>query len=209
MKRISKKRLSAKTAIAGAVLLAFAAPVAANVAVTNFMDAGFSTGGPPCLEKVAGEDVTSFPDGFAFDGTSTATVDGLQLTQEHVTINGVTGDRVLADEVWRIENNCTSTLEVSIVNGQATGDWSNKHLEVWLGNVTNTGTFPTVAPAAGSAEWDQAPIIMAPGGVSNPTTGTVTLLAGESVPVGMVVSTGHNATTSSGAATWQVQAVTP
>ena len=60
------------------------------------MDVEFNAGALPCLIKVEGEDVTSFPDGFDFDDSTTATVDGVAITQEHVTINGVTGDRVLA-----------------------------------------------------------------------------------------------------------------
>lgn len=201
-------RVGRRAAVVAAVLITFASAAAADVIIQNFMDVEFNAGAPPCLVKVAGEDTASFPDGFAFDATAEATVDGVQVTQEHITINGVTGDRVLADEVYRIENNCTVPLTVSIVNAVDAGDWTGKHLEVWLGNTTATGAFPAVTPEAGSTEWDQAPIIIGAGGVTNAATGTVVLNAGESVPVGMVVTTGRTAT-GSGTATWQVQALAP
>lgn len=201
-------RLGRRTAVVAAVLVTFASAAAADVIVQNFMDVEFNAGLPPCLDKVAGEDVTSFPDGFAFDDTTMTTVDGVAVTQEHITINGVTGDRVLADEVYRIENNCSVALTVSVVNAVAAGDWSGKHLEVWLGNTTAAGAFPATTPDPGSGEWDQAPIVIDPAGVTNPATGTVILGPTESVPVGMVVTTGQ-AATGSGTATWQVQAVAP
>ena len=101
-------------------------------------------------------------------------------------------------------------LTVSIVNTVAAGDWAEKHLEVWLGNTTATGAFPAVAPDPGSGEWDQAPIVIDPGGVTNAATGTVVVGAGQEVPVGMIVTTGAAAgATGAGTATWQVQALAP
>lgn len=204
-KRSRKIRLGRRGAVIAAGVLTFASAAGANVLVQNFMSAGFSAGAPPCLIKVAGEDVASFPDGFAFNTGGTGTVDGVALTEEFVTITGVTGDRVVADEVFVIENNCTVDLDVSIVNGAATGDWTQKHLEVWLGNATNAGAYPAVTPAAGSTQWDQAPVVFDPAGVTNATTSTITISAGDSVPVGMIVSTGQ-AATGTGSATWVVQA---
>lgn len=204
-----RMRMGRRTAVIAAVLATFASAAAADVVIQNFMDVEFNAGAPPCLVKVAGEDVTSFPDGFDFDATAPATVDGVAVTQEHITINGVTGDRVLADEVYRIVNNCTVPLTVSVVNAVAADDWAEKHLEVWLGNATATGAFPAVAPDPGSGEWDQSPIVIGPGGVTNASTGTVVVAGnGGSVPVGMVVTTGQ-AAAGFGAATWQVQAVAP
>jgi len=200
-----KKRRAAGAAVAFAMLFS-AGPALANVLIQNFMTAEFSAGPPPCLIKTAGEDVTSFPDGFGFDTATVTTVDGVDVTQESITINGVTGDRVTADEVFVIENNCTVPLDVSIGTGAAAGDWAGKHLEVWLGNPTNTGAYPTdVAPE--DAQWDQAPLVFDPTGVTNAATGVVTIAAGDSVPVGMIVTTA-SAATGSGTATWVVQAET-
>lgn len=206
--KVRKVRVGRRAAIAGVALLAIATPVAANVAITNFMDAEFQAAAPPCLLKVAGEDVTSFPDGFGFTDATTTTVDGVSLTQEHVTIKGVVGDRVLADEVWRIENNCTTSLDVSITAATSSGTWTERHLEVWLGNTTNVGAYPSASPAPAATQWDQTPIEITAAGVTNAATGTVTVPSGQSVPVGMVVSTGASAT-GQGDATWQVSATTP
>lgn len=188
-------------AVVAAGLMTFASAAGANVLVQNFMAADFGAGAPPCMIKVAGEDVASFPDGFAFAAGGTGTVDGIALTEEFVTITGVTGDRVSADEVFVIENNCTVDLDVSIVGATATGDWTNKHLEVWLGTLTNTGEYPSTP----STEWDQTPIVFDPAGVTNAATGVITVPAGDSLPVGMIVSTGQ-AATGTGSATWVVQA---
>ncbi len=201
-------RLTKRAAIVVGAVLSFSTAAAADVLVQNYMSTTFEASTPPCLIKVAGEDVASFPDGFGFDATQTATVDGLAITEEAVTINGVTGDRVLADEVYVIRNDCTVPLNVSIVAAEAAGDWDEKHLEVWLGNTTATGAYPTVTPDAGSTEWDQAPIVITATGVTNATTGVVSVPPnGGSVSVGMVVTTGQSApTTGSGTATWRVQA---
>ena len=198
-----RRQMRRTTAVIASAVLTMAGVAGANVALTNFQDAEFNAGGPPCLDKTVGEDVASFPNGFDFDPTPTTSIDGVDLTQEHLTINGVNGDRVLADEVQVIENNCATDLTVSIVNAVAAGDWTGKHLEVWIGNQTNAGAYPAVAPAPGSSEWDQTPIVIDPAGVTTASTGSVLVPAGTTVPVGMVVSTGQTAT-GQGTATWQI-----
>lgn len=197
-----KRRMKRKMAAIAAGIVSIGGVAGASVLVQNFMAAEFNAGAPPCLIKVAGAD-TSF-DGFAFDATGTTLVDGVAVTQEVVTIDGLTGDKVTSQDVYRIENNCAVDLDVSIVSGAQSGDWAEKYLEVWLGDTS----APTNYPGVLAGEYDTAPLIFEAGGPTNATTGTVTVPAGTSVPVGMIVTTGA-AAVGTGDATWTVQAEMP
>ena len=197
------RRLKLKVAAIAAGIVSITGVAGASVLVQNFMAAEFNAGAPPCLIKVAGAD-TSF-DGFAFDATGTTTVDGVGVTQEKITIDGLTGDKVWAQDVYRIENNCSVPLDVSIVNGAQTGDWAEKYLEVHLGAVT----APTDYPGVVAADYDASPLIFEDTGPTNVATGVVNVPAGSSVPVGMIVTTGVAASSTSGDATWTVQAEMP
>ncbi len=197
--------------VAGAVLT-FAGTASANVLIQNRQAVDFSVSGPPCMIKVAGEDVASFPDGFAFDPTPVVDENGVDVTREAITIRGVEGDIVTADEVQVIENNCTVPLDIRITDTLATGDWTGKHLQVWLGTTTNAGAYPVATPDPNATQWDQTPIVIdSTGAVVNGTTGTITVPAGASLPVGMIVTTGapgSGADAASGSATWTVAAET-
>lgn len=203
-----KRRMKRKAAALAAGFMSIGSVAGASVLVQNFMTADFSAGAPPCLVKVAGADVAF--DGFAFTTTGTTNVDNVDLLSENITIAGLTGDRVVATDVYRIQNNCTVPLEVNIVDTAITGDWTQKHLEVWLGTVA----APVGYPGAGAdPTWDADAIVIDPGGVTNGTTvggasASVTVPAGQYVPVGMIVSTG-NAATGTGSATWTVSAEMP
>ncbi|MEZ5340736.1 MAG: hypothetical protein R2706_04600 [Acidimicrobiales bacterium] len=109
-----------KVAVIAAGIVSIGGVAGASVLVQNFMAAEFNAGAPPCLIKVAGADVAF--DGFAFDATGTTTVDGVLVTQEKLTIDGLTGDKVLSQDVYRIQNNRAVDLDVSIVSGAQTGD---------------------------------------------------------------------------------------
>jgi len=198
--RRRRRRLGLRAAVIGAAVMSVSGVAAANVLVENFMTADFSGAATACLTKTVGEDIASFPDGFAFDATTTDLVDNVNVTQESITITGVTGDRVVADEVYIITNNCAVALDVQIAQGTATGDWTGKHLEVWLGLPANVGTYP----GAGDATWDQAPLEFNPATVDNAATGVVSIPIGGSVPVGMVVTTGADVV-GTGTADWVVR----
>lgn len=191
-----------KIAAIAAGIVSITGVAGASVLVQNFMTAEFNAGAPPCLIKVAGAD-TSF-DGFAFDATGTTVVDGVNVTQEKITIDGLTGDKVWSQDVYTIENNCAVPLDVSIVSGAQTGDWTEKYLEVHLGAIAAPTDFPGVI----AAEYDGAPLIFEDAGPTNVATGTVSVPAGGSVPVGLIVTTGA-AAAGTGDATWTVQAQMP
>lgn len=210
-----KRRMKRKTAALAAGFLSIGSVASASVLVQNFMTAEFSAGAPPCLIKVAGADVAF--DGFDFDATATTNVDNVDLLSENITIAGLTGDRVVATDVYRIQNDCAVDLEVNIVDAVATGDWTQKHLEVWLGATSSVvGAAPATVgyPGAGAdPSWDADAIVIDPAGVTVDTTigaasASITVPAGSYVPVGMVVSTG-NAAVGTGNATWTVQAEMP
>lgn len=192
--------MTRRVAVIAAGLMSITGVAGASVLIQNFMQADFAGSAAPCLIKTAGVD-TGFQ-GFDFT-LGTTDVDGVALTQELVTIEGVTGDRVSATEVFAIENNCNVDVDVTIGDGAQSGDFTEKRLEVYLGLDELTTGYPG---AVGSTNWDTAPLIFEDGGPANTTTGTVTVPAGEEVPVGMVVLTGRDATTAVGSATWTVQA---
>jgi|GEM_PF-6770847 len=201
-----QRRMRRRVAVIAAMLMSIAGVAGASVLVQNFMSAEFNAGAPPCLIKTAGVD-TSF-DGFDFDLLTTPdATSGLNLTREHITIDGLTGDKVLATEVYVIENNCAVDLEVQIVDGVQAGNWEHKYLEVYLGTVIAPVGYPGVA---GSTGWD-TPIIFEDGVTGVQTSSVITVLAGDEVPVGLVVVTDDAAdpADASGTATWTVQAETP
>lgn len=213
--RRRKRRMKRKAAALAAGFMSIGSVAGASVLVQNFMTADFSAGAPPCLVKVAGVDVAF--DGFDFTTTGTTNVDNVDLLSENITIAGLTGDRVVATDVYRIQNNCTVPLEVNIVDAAVTGDWTQKHLEVWLGATPAIiGNAPATVgyPGAGAdPSWDADAIVIDPGGVTNGTTiggasASITVPAGQYVPVGMIVSTG-NAAVGTGSATWTVSAEMP
>ncbi len=206
----SKRKMKRKVAAVAAGLMSIAGVAGASVIVQNFMSAEFTATAAPCLIKTAGTDVAF--DGFEFaTGPAATPIDNVNLTEEHITINGVTGDRVTANDVYVITNNCDVDLEVKLTAGAQTGDWTQKHLEVWLGNTAAPGNYPNITTG-----WDDDPLLfedttVVPALTTNYETGTVTLAAnGGSVPVGMVVSTGDGAVvTGTGDAIWTVQAEWP
>ena len=191
-----------RMAVIAAAVMSVTGVAGASVLIQNFMAAEFNAGAPPCLIKNAGVD-TGFD---SFDFTlQTTNVDNVDLTQELITIEGVTGDRVTATEVYTIDNNCTEDLEVTLTDGAQAGNWVQRHLEVHLGTTATTG-YPG---ATGSTGWVANPLEFEDGGIVNGTTATFTVPAGQSVPVGMVVSTGDAAVAPAGTATWTVQAEWP
>ena len=219
---LRKRRMRRRAAALTAGMLSVATVAGASVLIQNFMAADFKAGNPPCLIKTAGEDSNDPGDDTDFEGfdftLGTTNVDNVDLTQEKITINGLTGDRVVAEEVYVIENNCDSELTVSLVNGALTGPFDQRHLEVWLGQPTTGGgatATTTGFPGSTNTTWTAVPLEFDPavapattGTVTTGTSGTVVIPAGEEVPVGMVVSTGATAT-GTDTATWTVQAVAP
>ncbi len=206
--KVRRRRMKRRAAVVAAGLMSVATVAGASVLIQNFMAVDFDAGAPPCLIKTIGDDANDPGDATDFEGfdftLGTTNVDNVDLTQEKITINGLTGDRVVAEEVYVIENNCDSPLDVSLVNGVQTDAFTQKHLEVWLGTPTAAGY-----PGPTNATYDASPLVFdAVAADQNFTTGTVTIPAGSEVPVGMVVSTGATATGTDGA-TWTVQAVAP
>ena len=213
--KFRRRRIRRRAAALTVGFLSVATVAGASVLIQNFMAADFEAGNPPCLIKTAGADSNdpADPDDFeGFDFTlGETTVDNVDLTEEKITIRGLTGDRVVAEEVYVIENNCDSELTVALVNGAETGPFDDRHLEVWLGKPTTaTGTVATTAgfPGSTNATWTPNPLEFNPGVVTRATSDSVVIPAGEEVPVGMVVSTGVDAT-GIDTATWTVQAVAP
>ena len=193
-----------KVAIATAMLMSVTGIASASVLIQNYQEVEFSAGAPPCLIKTASDDTTF--QGFGFDATATNPVDGVELTEEFITIEGVTGDRVSATDVFDIENNCNEDLTVNITNAVASGNWDGRSLTVYIGEDEVTNGFPGESTATG---WAANPIEINETGVVNDTTAQVVIPAGEEIPVGMVVLTAADAddVAGTGTANWVINAV--
>lgn len=200
----TRRRMKRKIAAIAAGLVSVSGAAGASVLIQNFMTAEFNAA-PPCIEKVAGAD-TAF-DGLAFTTAGTTTVDGVAVAQEQVTIDGLIGDRMVAMDVYTIENNCSIDLNVSLTNGAQTGNWSDRYLEVWLSDTQVPTDYPGTAL---STDWDTAPLVFENAGPGNDTSGAVLIPAGEERPVGVIATTAAAASqVTPGNATWVVEAETP
>lgn len=197
-----KRRMKRKIAAVAAGLVSISGAAGATVLVQNFMSADFNAA-PPCLTKTAGTDAGVV--GFAFDGTATMapnTVDGLVLSEELVTIDGLTGDRVQAMDVFQITNNCGIAMDVQLASADQAGDWSDRYLAIWLG----TTDAPTSYPSA-TADWDGTPLVFENGGPTTTESGVVNIADGGSVSVGVIATVAAGAAQPGNAtASWIVQA---
>ncbi len=102
-------------AIATILLILFAIPVAADVAVQNFMAAEVVTV-DACFTKTPGADATSVTGFFSFDDTTTVTDDGVDLLQETSTIRAFAGDRLLYSEAVDFNNACGNDLTLTFLS---------------------------------------------------------------------------------------------
>lgn len=182
-------RRSAATVVA---LMMLAAPAGASIIVQNYMEADI-VAAPPCFNKTAGADaVDGTTDGtdelVTFDGTATDTIDGVTLTEEKITVQGMTGDRVIYTDVAHFNNDCDSDIVVQLT-AQANGTaWTGVHGEIWLSNIEDpTDVDPSVDVLAN--EWNDTAIEVTDGAIGVASTGAVTVPAGQSVQAAFVLAT--------------------
>lgn len=216
-------KLTNRTALLIVATLVFATPAMASLVVQNFMQADI-TAADPCFFKAAGDDTLTYAgsdadDPFvAFDASQTIQVDGSNLIQENIAVRGMIGDRVVYTDIVRYQNRCDVPLEISLVADSANGigDWTDRSARIYLStasDVIGAADADEVAPAGlpgdvgNGSGWDAQPIVVDAGGnVSEASTGTITLPAGQELRGAIVISTGTGAGDGVGTINWQARA---
>lgn len=217
-------RLTRRAAFSLVAVLVFATPAAASFVLQNLME-GEIASSDACFVKVAGADASSYPGagatdplaGFSNDpATDTVVFDGVELSQERVTVRGMRGDLVTYTDVVRFQNNCSVPLDVSLVADatSGTGDWIDRSARIYLSSSpVPIGGVPTLGrPGSAGSGWDPTAIVIEANSgaipITNARTGAVTVDPGEELRGAVMVAAGINASNSStGTVNWVVEAV--
>lgn len=216
-------RISRRAMLIIVAMLVFATPATASLLVQNFMQADVSSA-EACFVKVAGDDTASY-DGATFSANDDSTdaidddtveINGVDLLEENITVEGMRGDRVMYTDVVRYQNNCDITMDIRLITDAttATGDWTDRSARIYLAALTATvGADPTGLgrPGATGEGWDATPIIVEANTgtipVGNQATGTVSVAPGQEIRGAFVISAGINASdTSIGTINWVAEA---
>lgn len=102
-------------ALAAMLVLFVAVPVAAEVAVQNFMTAEV-TSSDACFTKTAGADANNANGLLTFDAATTVTNGGVDLLQETTTLSAFAGDRLLYSEAVLFNNDCGHDITISFIS---------------------------------------------------------------------------------------------
>ena len=187
-------------------LLMIAAPAGASVIVQNYMEADI-TATPPCFVKVAGTDASTAL--ATFDGTTnTVGVDGVDLIEEEIGIQGMTGDRVIYTDMVRYQNTCGQDIDVVLTTNVVSGDWTNVAAEIWISSVAAPANIDPNLDGVGG-DWEDDYIIVPAGtgaGAFVDSTGVVTVPNGGEVQGAFVVSSDVAFTTGTATVNWVAQA---
>ncbi len=134
------------SAIAAILVILLAVPVAAEVAIQNFMAADVLTS-DACFSKSAGADAAAASGFFTFDSTTTVTDGGVDLIQETSTIRAFAGDRLLYSDAIVFANNCGADITVTFISAPdpagnpaidppVGGVWADINLRFYLADPT-------------------------------------------------------------------------
>ena len=206
--RFAALKFTRRSAAIIVALLMVAAPAGASIIVQNFMDADI-TAAPPCFVKTTGDDpANSTQASFDATGANTIAVDGVDLLEEKISVNGMTGDRVIYTDVVRYENNCAEAIDVVLTTNQVSGDWSELAAEIWISNIAAPAAVdPNLDVAADN--WNDDYIIVPAGtaaGAFVDSTGVITVAPGGEVQGAFVVSSDIAFTAGTATVNWVAQA---
>ena len=185
-------------AIAAILVILLAVPVAAEVAIQNFMAADVLTS-DACFSKTAGSDAASASGFFTFDSSTTVTDGGVDLIQETSTIRAFAGDRLLYSDAIVFSNTCGADITVSFISAPdpagnpavdpaAGGVWDDLNLSFYLEDPAGV----TVPGLAGT--WVEM-LTVTGGAISTP--GSVVIPDGQNRPMAVTVDTDGAATAGS------------
>ncbi len=206
--RFAALKFTRRSAAIIVALLMVAAPASASIIVQNFMEADI-TAAPPCFVKTTGDDAAnSTQASFDATGANTIAVDGVDLLEEKISVNGMTGDRVIYTDVVRYENNCAEAINVVLTTNQVSGDWSELAAEIWISNIAAPASVdPNLDVAADN--WNDDYIIVPAGtaaGAFVDSTGVITVAPGGEVQGAFVVSSDIAFTAGTATVNWVAQA---
>ena len=188
-RRFGGFKFTRRSAAIVVALLMIGAPAGASVIIQNYMEADI-TAAPPCFVKSAGTDASGTALADFDDLTNTRPIDGVDLLEEKIDVQGMIGDRVIYTDVVRYENNCLQPIDVVLVADAISGDWTNVSAEIWISNVeAPTNVDPNIDVPAD--EWQDDNITVTAGAAAGPytdSTGVVTVAPGDEIQGAFVVS---------------------
>ncbi len=201
--------------MAATAMTVFATPAFASMVIQSYMSADVSVVST-CLVTKAGSDVGSYSDanganvGFASNSVSNTRV---LIEEDKITVTGMSGDRVIYNDVARIQNTCDIPLTVSLKmeGSQGTG-WTDRFAEVYLSSTAATIDSTTALgfPTDNTGNWTGAPLQVDSNGapIQAQTTG-IAVNPGEELRVATLLEAGTTASSLSATSTmsWEVNAV--
>ncbi len=210
----TKGRITRRTALAATAMTVFATPAFASLVIQSYMSADITVA-DNCLVTKAGEDVTSYSvvDGpFVNMVTGDATPTRVTLEEDKITVAGMHGDRVIYNDVARIQNTCAVALDVTLsMDGSQGSGWTDRYAEVYLSSTALAldSVAPLGYPTDATGNWTANPIAVdSTGSAVAATSTTVTLPAGQELRVAALIEAGTDAAnlTNTSTMSWEVTA---
>ncbi len=201
-------------------MMMIAVPAAAAIITQNFMRADVAIDAA-CFTKTPGADHSdpSDPDDFFIFNAGTTIDDPtgtVQLIQESMTVRGFAGDRLLYTDAVHFTNNCPDAISVALISENDLGDglaidppftgegvWADVVISLYIA----TNPTPTGNPGS-SGEW--VLMMRVAGGSVDDQLATVSIPAGSTRPMGVVVDTDDGVDAeATGTLRWTAQATHP
>ncbi len=211
----TKGRITRRTAMAATAMTVFATPAFASMIIQSYMTADLTVA-DNCLVTKAGADVGSYS---VVDGPNVGLVTGdaaptnVVLEEDKITVSGMHGDRVIYNDVARIQNTCDVTLSVSLeMSGSQGSGWTDRYAEVYLSSTPQPLDSAAALgyPTGNTANWAANPIAVDSNG--NPVAATstaVTLAPNEEARVAALIEAGTSPAnlTNTSKMSWEVTAI--
>ncbi len=201
--------------MAATAMTVFATPAFASMVIQSYMSADVGVVST-CLVTKAGSDVGSYndPNGanveFATNSVSNTRV---LIEEDQLTVFGMSGDRVIYNDVARIQNDCDMPLTVSLkMEGSQGANWTDRFAEVYLSS-TPAAIDSTTAlgfPTDSTGNWTGAPLQVDSNGTPiQDTTTAIEIDPGEELRVATLIEAGTTASSLGVTSTmsWEVNAV--
>lgn len=182
--------------MAATAMTVFATPAFASMMIQSYMAADVDIVST-CLVTKAGSDVGSYSDpaGASVDFASSAVNNSrVDILEDRVSVIGMQGDRVIYNDVARIQNTCDIPLAVHLrMSGSQGSGWADRYAEVYISS-TATPLDSTISlgyPTDNTANWTAQPLVVDSSGTpTQPLTSDVTLAPNEELRVATLIEAG-------------------
>ncbi len=210
----TKGRITRRTALAATAMTVFATPAFASMVIQSYMRADVNAV-DTCLVTKAGEDVGTYNDvaGANVDFGSSAVNNGrVEIEEDRVSVTGMAGDRVIYNDVARLQNTCAVALDISLnMDGTQGPNWADRYAEVYISSVATPldSTASLGYPTDSSGNWGVQPLVVdGLGNAVQAATGSVTLQPNEELRVATLIEAGIVSSTSNptSSMSWEVKA---